>query len=95
MLLDQRFLDKPGFAIEQCKCVSMDMARLSKKSILSAISLFNNYDDKIRQEVVDIENIVDKYEDELGTYMVRLSSRGRTFRGGYRRTECGIKEAPY
>lgn len=75
MLLDSRFLDQPGFAIEQCKHVSIEMAELSKQSIELAISLFKEYDDEVRQNVVEIEEMVDRYEDELGTYMVKLSSK--------------------
>jgi phosphate:Na+ symporter len=75
MLLDYRFLDNPSFAIEQCKNVSVEMANICRNSIESAISLFDNYDEKVRQSVVEMEEKVDKYEDELGTYMVKLSSK--------------------
>ena len=74
MLLDYRFLDKPSFAIEQCKHVSVEMAGISKKSIMLAISLLKDYDENVRKQVVEYEEKVDKYEDELGTYMVKLSS---------------------
>lgn len=74
MLLDYRFLDKPSFAIEQCKHVSVEMAGISKKSIMLAISLLKDYDENVRQQVIEYEEKVDKYEDELGTYMVKLSS---------------------
>lgn len=46
MLLDYRFLDNPSFAIEQCKNVSVEMANICRNSIESAISLFDNYDEK-------------------------------------------------
>lgn len=78
MLLDPRFLDKPGFAIEQCKNVSYEMARISKRSIMLALSLFDDYKEEVCNEVINCESIVDKYEDELGTYMVRLSSHDMT-----------------
>lgn len=78
MILDSRFLDKPGFAIEQCKNVSREMARISKDSIILAISLFENYKEEVAEKVIECENIVDKYEDELGTYMVKLSSHNMT-----------------
>lgn len=77
-LLDSRFLDKPAFAVEQCKNVSAQMATLSEKSINLAVSLFNQYDDSVRQEIIAIEEKVDKYEDELGTYMVKLASKSMT-----------------
>ena len=75
MLLDSRFLDKPAFAVEQCKNVSIEMARLSHQSIMKAISLFDNYSDEVLKEIKEAEEIVDKYEDELGTYMVKLGSK--------------------
>lgn len=74
MLLDYRFLDKPSFAIEQCKHVSAVMADIAKKSIMMSISLLYDYDEDVREQVVRCEEKVDKYEDELGTYMVKLSS---------------------
>ena len=78
MLLDPRFLDKPGFAIEQCKNVCYEMARISKESIMLALSLFDDYKEEVCDKVVEYEGIVDKYEDELGTYMVKLSSHDMT-----------------
>ena len=78
MVLDPRFIDKPAFAIEQCKNVSYEMARISKRSIMLALSLFDDYKEEVCNEVIECEAIVDKYEDELGTYMVKLSSRDVT-----------------
>ena len=75
MLLDYRFLDKPSFAVEQCKRVSIEMANISKKSIMMAISLLKDYDEEVRKQIIECEEKVDKYEDELGTYMVKLSGR--------------------
>lgn len=75
MLLDSRFLDKPSFAVEQCKHVSQQMAELAQKSIMLAVGLLTDYEEEVRQKIVEIEDKVDRYEDELGTYMVKLSSR--------------------
>ncbi len=75
MLLDNRFLDKPAFAVEQCRHVSFRMAMLSKKAIMLAVGLFDHYDEAVRQEIIEIEDKVDKYEDELGTYMLRLAGK--------------------
>lgn len=75
MLLDYRFLDKPSFAVEQCKRVSIEMANISKKSIMMAISLLKDYNEEVRKQIIECEEKVDKYEDELGTYMVKLSGR--------------------
>lgn len=74
-LLDVRFLDTPSFAVEQCRNVAVKMALLAKEGLFTAIDLINVYDEKKAQRVVELEDIVDKYEDELGTYLVKLSSK--------------------
>ncbi len=74
-VLDARFLDTPGIAIEQSKNVAVTMAQYAQKSIMLAIDLLKNYDKEKAAEVVKLESQVDKFEDELGTYLVKLSSR--------------------
>lgn len=73
--LDTRFLDVPGLAIAHSKSVAENMSELSKESLFKAMSLLTNYDEDIALEVSDLEDKVDKYEDELGTYLVKLSSK--------------------
>ena len=74
-LLDYRFLDKPSFAVEQCRNVTHKMAELSKDAIFKAMSLLKNYDESVAEEVVHLESVVDKYEDQLGSYLVKLSGK--------------------
>lgn len=74
-LLDYRFLEKPSFAVEQCRNVAHKMAEISKKSIFKAMSLLKNYDEGVAEEVVHMESVVDKYEDQLGSYLVKLSGK--------------------
>lgn len=74
-LLDERFLDKPAFAIERCKQVALEMAKLSKKSLLEAMALVNHFEEEKVQVVCDLEDEVDHYEDELGSYLVKLSGK--------------------
>lgn len=74
-LLDMRFLDKTSFATEQCKNVTIHMAELTKASLFKAFGLLENYDHDIEKEIREIEEKVDKYEDELGSYLVKLSSK--------------------
>ena len=73
--LDERFLDKPGFAMEECRSVAINMARKSKKAMNLAIDLLKEYDEKISARVEKLENQIDQYEDALGTYLVKLSGR--------------------
>jgi phosphate:Na+ symporter len=74
-LLDIRFLDKTSFATEQCRNVTTNMAELTKKSLFKAMGLLESYDENVENEIREMENKVDKYEDELGSYLVKLSSK--------------------
>ena len=74
-MLDPRFLSKPGLAIEQCRIVTYNMANVSKNALLAAVSLLNGYSEETVQKVIDLEEDVDRYEDELGTYLVKLSAK--------------------
>lgn len=73
--LDARFLDTPGFAIERCKHVTITMAKMSKKALDEAMGLITNYVPEIAEHVVLLEDKVDQFEDELGSYLVKLSSK--------------------
>ncbi|MBD5088872.1 MAG: Na/Pi cotransporter family protein [Clostridiales bacterium] len=73
-LLDVRFLEKPAFAVAQCVEVGRQMAELSKKALFIALDLYENYDEEMAAKVIEIEEEVDCYDDELGNYLVRLSS---------------------
>ena len=77
-LLDTRFLSTPGFALEQCKNVAVDMADYSREALLLAIQMLDKFDKASADRVVELENIVDHYEDEIGAYLVKLSSRHLT-----------------
>lgn len=74
-VLDYRFLDQPSFAIEQCKHVTYKMAELSRKSLFDSFDMIKNYNEETAKEIYRLEDEVDKYEDELGTYLVKISSK--------------------
>lgn len=74
-LLDSRFLDTPGYAVEQSRIVSGKMAQLSQKALVQAIELLESYSEEGAEKVKRLEDRVDKYEDHLGSYLVKLSSK--------------------
>ena len=74
-LLDERFLEQPAFAIERCKQVAGTMAELSRKALMQSISLIREYDKQKAKSVYEMEDEVDHYEDELGSYLIKLSSK--------------------
>ena len=73
--LDERFLDLPAFALEQCRNVMERMATLSRDTLLMALDTMKQYDAKTIATVITNEDEIDKYEDRLGTYLVQLSAR--------------------
>lgn len=75
LLLDDRFIEKPGFAMENCYSVTSHMAELSRQALFIAMELLQKYDETKAENVLKLENKVDHYEDRLGTYLIRLSSR--------------------
>ena len=75
LLLDDRFIEKPGFAMENCYSVTGHMAELSRQALFIARELLNKYDETKAENVLKLENKVDHYEDRLGTYLIRLSSQ--------------------
>ena len=50
------------------------MAKLSKTTVLNAVELLKKFDNKLYDQVIEEEDLLDRYEDKLGTYLVKLSS---------------------
>ena len=74
-LLDERLLKTPAVAVERARAATADMAELARVGVVQAMSLTHQWDDTLAQKVRDEEAKVDQYEDALGTYLVKLSSR--------------------
>ena len=73
--LDERFLDRPGFAMNLCKEAVDHMADLARNSFQLAMGLLDNFSEKDLQRVISMEQESDSYEDTLGTYLVKLSGK--------------------
>ena len=74
-MLDKRFLNTPSVAIEQCRNVAFKMAKLTKKTLLMSLGLVTKYDKEIAQTVADNENAIDIYEDNIGSYILKVASK--------------------
>lgn len=74
-LLDERFLSTPALAVEQCRVVASRMAELTREAIFAAIDLLDGeeYTEEKAGRIEALETKIDHYEDNLGTYMVKLS----------------------
>lgn len=74
-MLDERFLERPAVAAEYSYVAAKRMAYLSRESLLSSLELFDNYDEKKAERIIELEDTVDQYEDKIGSYLVQLSSK--------------------
>ena len=72
--LEERFLSHPALAVEQCRLTVNSMAEKAKENVFDAFGLIGNYSDEGFALVTHTEDIVDKYEDKLGTYLVHITS---------------------
>ncbi len=77
-LLEERFLKYPALAIRQSHTAINGMARKARKNIGRAMGLFENYSEDRYNKVQEKENLIDKYEDKLGTYLMQLTGRDMT-----------------
>lgn len=73
--IDERFLGRPAFAMELCRGKVREMAELTRNSMRLALEVLLEYNEEKAKEVIRLESVADKYEDALGSYLVKLSSK--------------------
>ena len=73
-MLDERLFATPAVALERCHSVTNDMAKCAIGSLLKALDLYSNYTPELAEQIKEDEEMSDKYEDALGSYLVKLSS---------------------
>ncbi len=74
VFLDERIFNNVALAIDECTRLTVEMANYSRTSIFDSIKLMDNFDANKVEEIRALESLIDKYEDKLGTYLVRLSN---------------------
>lgn len=83
VFLDERLLNTPALAIDECFELTCKMAELSRTSIKKAIDVIDNYDEKVIEEIDELETLTDRYEDKLGTFLVKLSAKTLSGKEGH------------
>lgn len=71
--LDARFLAHPAIALEQCREVMQKMSEFAYDSVQKATQLYRKYDESVYEEVDFLENAIDRLEDAVGGYLIKLS----------------------
>lgn len=87
-LLEERFLKYPDLAIAQSHQALSGMAKKTKKNILRAMNLLTVYDEKKFSKVLSKESLIDKYEDKLSKYLMRLTGAEMTETQSKETAEC-------
>lgn len=75
VLLDERLLLSPSFAIAECRNATVRMANTARDTILDAIGLLSHFDEDVAKQIEKNEDKVDQFEDKLGSYLVKISSK--------------------
>lgn len=73
--LEERLLITPSVALGRCRAVAGEMARCAGEALHMALTTFENYPPELAESIREDESRCDRYEDELGTYLVRLSAQ--------------------
>lgn len=71
--LDERLLSAPPVALQRCSALTCEMAALSVTALKESLNVLEKYDEKQAEDIRKKEEKTDKYEDILGTYLVKLS----------------------
>lgn len=74
VFLDERIFNNTPLAISECRRLTNEMAERAKESLKKSFTLINNYDAETLEFIRAQETLTDKYEDKLGTYLVRISN---------------------
>ena len=74
-LLDDRFLEYPPLALEQSGKTMDQMTRATFKNIRRSIELLDEFDTEKYDKIMTREGKVDRYEDRLGSYLVRINKK--------------------
>jgi len=74
-LIDERLVNTPSFAISECKNLTKKMAETARKSINSVLNILWKFNQSVADEINEAEDTLDMYEDKLGTFLVKISSK--------------------
>ena len=74
VFLDERLFNNTALAVSECHRLTNEMAEYARTSLIKSIGLISSYDGETVNYIKETESLIDKYEDKLGTYLVRLSN---------------------
>ncbi len=75
VFIDDRLLLSPALAIAECQHLTKEMAETARTSLMMAVDLIDNYSSKNAEKIYALEQKLDDFEDSLGTFLVKISSK--------------------
>ena len=78
VFLDERLFNNTPLAISECRRLTVEMSECTKTSLLNSINLISSYNQELADRIRSDEKLIDKYEDKLSGYLVRLSNNDLT-----------------
>lgn len=75
IFIDERLLNTPSFAASECNNITVDMAHIAKENFITTLEMLDKYDEEKATEITIKEQVLDDYEDKLGSFLVKLSGQ--------------------
>ncbi len=71
--LDERLLYSPGVAVNECSAYANKMCDTAREMLGSSFGVLADFDETLGQRIIEQEDILDDFEDDIGSYLVKLS----------------------
>jgi len=75
VLFDERLLLSPGLAISQARSKVKEMSRISRENLIRSMENLENFNKKRGEEIKKAETRLDYLEDEIGSFLIKVSSK--------------------
>ena len=75
VIIDERLLLTPSFAINQCYKVTATMAKVTRETLVMSVRMLKQYNPKVAEIINKNEVLIDKYQDTLESFLQKLSGR--------------------
>ncbi len=87
LLLDERLFINPAVALQQARERTYEMVKETSIAISKGLGQLSSYDEKRAERIKKLEEKIDKYEDIINSYLVKLSATDLTAEDSYEMTK--------
>ena len=87
ILLDERLFINPAVALGQARERTYEMVKETSIAISKGLGQLSSYDEKRAERIKKLEEKIDKYEDVINSYLVKLSATDLTAEDSYEMTK--------